>query len=223
MNYLDKIKHLDSKGSEERAVPRLPEPIAIDPAAGTATPTELEEVIDIHHLGPPQRDWLEAWRYVASLSAGLIATDPRLPGVMNALDRCDDGFRSEDWEAFDEGVAQLRAALHPEPQPPVQPCFTCKSTIWWVSVHGAVVCRLCHPPASPELVARWINCTQPTERTDPSPIQPGDTISWQRANGITGEGFVDFVHTDPHGQQWAFVSFGEMWAAVNPKFAKVQP
>lgn len=36
------------------------------------------------------------------------------------------------------------------------PCFSCQSTRRWVSVHGATVCGVCHPPADPGLVERWI-------------------------------------------------------------------
>ena len=35
-------------------------------------------------------------------------------------------------------------------------CHACKSTRFWRSIHGPVVCGVCHPPASPSLVARWI-------------------------------------------------------------------
>ena len=36
-------------------------------------------------------------------------------------------------------------------------CYACKSSRFWRSIHGPIVCRVCHPPASPELVAEWIN------------------------------------------------------------------
>jgi len=38
----------------------------------------------------------------------------------------------------------------------IEPCFTCHATCFWESIHGATVCKNCHPPARPELVARWI-------------------------------------------------------------------
>jgi hypothetical protein len=34
-------------------------------------------------------------------------------------------------------------------------CRACKGHLWWHSVHGAVVCAVCHPPASPALVKSW--------------------------------------------------------------------
>jgi len=35
-------------------------------------------------------------------------------------------------------------------------CFACKSTHFWLSVHGSLVCGVCHPPADPSLVSEWI-------------------------------------------------------------------
>ena len=50
-------------------------------------------------------------------------------------------------------------------------------------------------------------------------IQPGDQISWMRA-GQRQVGLVDFLHRDSDGQDWAFVTLGENWAAVNLKFVQ---
>lgn len=36
------------------------------------------------------------------------------------------------------------------------PCFMCKGTKFWRSVHGAELCASCRAPVSPELVAEWI-------------------------------------------------------------------
>ncbi|MGD0658833.1 MAG: hypothetical protein ABSD38_12270 [Syntrophorhabdales bacterium] len=38
----------------------------------------------------------------------------------------------------------------------VKPCPSCHEFAWWLSIHGVLVCGLCHPPASPALVKRWI-------------------------------------------------------------------
>jgi P4 family phage/plasmid primase-like protien len=35
-------------------------------------------------------------------------------------------------------------------------CFACESTRFWKSVHGSVVCAMCHPPRNGALVAEWI-------------------------------------------------------------------
>jgi hypothetical protein len=51
-------------------------------------------------------------------------------------------------------------------------CFACGGSRWWVSAHGAVVCGTCHPPADPELVARWFG-PEP-EPAPPVPKPPPD-------------------------------------------------
>jgi hypothetical protein len=40
--------------------------------------------------------------------------------------------------------------------PPDSPCHACGSTRCWQSVYGRLVCAVCHPPAHPALVARWV-------------------------------------------------------------------
>jgi P4 family phage/plasmid primase-like protien len=39
----------------------------------------------------------------------------------------------------------------------MDPCFRCKGTAFWESIHGAVVCAECHPPSNASLVKQWIN------------------------------------------------------------------
>lgn len=34
-------------------------------------------------------------------------------------------------------------------------CFACGGARWWISFHGVRICARCHPPARPDLVARW--------------------------------------------------------------------
>jgi P4 family phage/plasmid primase-like protien len=46
-----------------------------------------------------------------------------------------------------------------------QPCFACKGTRRWRSIHGAEVCAGCHPPLSEDLVAEWIDGPQRHEIT----------------------------------------------------------
>ena len=54
-----------------------------------------------------------------------------------------------------------------------------------------------------------------------SAIQPGAFVTWRRGDKTHPEAFVDFLHTDDTGIQWAFVSLpGGTWAAVNVKFLK---
>ena len=42
---------------------------------------------------------------------------------------------------------------------PAEPkrCRACHETSFWVSTHRATICGTCHPPASPDLVERWID------------------------------------------------------------------
>jgi hypothetical protein len=35
-------------------------------------------------------------------------------------------------------------------------CKVCRGRKAWRSIHGTVICGLCHPPASPALVAAWL-------------------------------------------------------------------
>ena len=35
-------------------------------------------------------------------------------------------------------------------------CYACGGHRFWGSIHGAVTCARCHPPAGPDLVAEWI-------------------------------------------------------------------
>ena len=48
-----------------------------------------------------------------------------------------------------------------------------------------------------------------------SAVQAGSLVTWRRGDGSKQEGFVDFLHVDPDGKQWAFVSWGKTWAAVD--------
>jgi len=38
---------------------------------------------------------------------------------------------------------------------PTRRCRACNGYLFWISVHGAVVCAGCHPPASRTLVECW--------------------------------------------------------------------
>jgi hypothetical protein len=50
-------------------------------------------------------------------------------------------------------------------------------------------------------------------------ITPGARITWKGGDGAArGPATVDFLHTDPMGTRWAFVTQGSGEAAVNIKF-----
>lgn len=70
----------------------------------------------------------------------------------------------------------ILALLRPAPDP----CPCCGSTVRWVSVHGAVVCPLCHPPAAPWLVATWIG-----EAVSPAPDRARAGPPRGRGEGLT--------------------------------------
>ena len=62
------------------------------------------------------------------------------------------------------------------------------------------------------------------ERTQAAPlpaIDHGALVSWSRGDGSKQEGFVDFLHTDQDGKEWAFVSFGKTCAAVDRRLLTV--
>ena len=59
----------------------------------------------------------------------------------------------------------------------------------------------------------------PLERETPA-LQPGCFVAWD-SGGQKREGIIDFLHTDPDGKQWVFVSWGKTWAAVDRKLVKV--
>lgn len=48
-----------------------------------------------------------------------------------------------------------------------KPCWRCHSQRFWLSVHGAVVCATCHPPASQQLVRQWIDISTPETPNQP--------------------------------------------------------
>ena len=41
-------------------------------------------------------------------------------------------------------------------QRPEGGCYACHGTRYWLSIHQALICGRCHPPANPSLVAEWI-------------------------------------------------------------------
>jgi|CXWL01.1.fsa_nt_gi hypothetical protein len=57
------------------------------------------------------RDWQPTWRELATLTSGLTANDPRLSGVLDALNLCDDAYLNGDWEAFSHAAARVRRAV----------------------------------------------------------------------------------------------------------------
>ncbi|HEV8328446.1 MAG TPA: hypothetical protein VGQ08_13275 [Nitrospiraceae bacterium] len=54
-------------------------------------------------------------------------------------------------------------------------------------------------------------------------MHPGDRISWTRGDLTVQHGVVDFLHTDPDGTSWAFVTYEGTWCAVNTRFVTEAP
>ena len=41
-------------------------------------------------------------------------------------------------------------------------CYACKTSRFWRSIHGPLVCGVCYPPMSPKLVKEWIDSSTGT-------------------------------------------------------------
>ena len=54
-----------------------------------------------------------------------------------------------------EGVSGHAEASSAGVELPARRCRACNGWLYWVSVHGAVICAGCHLPANPDLVRRW--------------------------------------------------------------------
>lgn len=68
-----------------------------------------------------------------------------------------------------------------------------------------------------ERAQRLLNKAPGKVRMCPPTIQPGDRITWQRADGKTLKGVIDFLQTYP-GEVWAFCTLPDgKWTAVNVK------
>lgn len=56
--------------------------------------------------------------------------------------------------AMDEKV--LKPVREAEKVIPSNVCPACQEYAWWESTYGCLVCGVCHPPARPDLIRRWI-------------------------------------------------------------------
>jgi hypothetical protein len=52
-----------------------------------------------------------AWEWAADAVYGVTIEDPRLPGIMEALQRCDAAFEQDDWPAFQRATEAVRQAV----------------------------------------------------------------------------------------------------------------
>ena len=57
-----------------------------------------------------------------------------------------------------------------------EPCYCCKRTDWWISIHGNRICRVCHPPAYPELEDKDGAAAIQTAKADPDSNPDAESI-----------------------------------------------
>jgi len=57
----------------------------------------------------------------------------------------------------DAGEAAPQASGAASGNRPSRPCYACGGKRFWRSVHGPLVCGTCHPPATPDLAAEWVD------------------------------------------------------------------
>jgi hypothetical protein len=97
--------------------------------------------------------------------------------------------------AVKEHLRALEAGAGPGPAEVALPaslhrngsCYACGGSRWWLSVHGALVCATCHPPAVPELVARWVEA-QEAAAFKKAARAPGGAAEYSARNIGAGEG-----------------------------------
>ena len=79
---------------------------------------DMRELLKAEGLTRPKnsRDWLAFWRELARMTYGIEKEDPRFHPVMNALDRCDEAFKQDDWPAFERAANDVRQAVQQKEQ-----------------------------------------------------------------------------------------------------------
>jgi len=80
------------------------------------------------------------------------------------------------------------------------------------------------PVELPDQQAWWLLSKAPTKVRRVETLSPtvNQRVCWEGVEGATRSGVVDFLHTEPNGTRWAFVSLSDGgWAALNLKYARV--
>ena len=99
------------------------------------------------------------------MKAAVLVSDLRARGITLVADgnhlrlRPGSALTRADLDVLRSRKADVLAILRDEPAPHSSrrlTCFACKSVRFWQSIHGVTVCATCHPPAHPDLVARWL-------------------------------------------------------------------
>ena len=105
------------------------------------------------------------------MTADQIITDLRARGVQLIADgswlRCRPRSRltEADLDTLREIKPAVLARLREErvASPVKVICHACNSTTFWRSIHGPIVCGVCHPPATPRLIEKWIGSSAEIE------------------------------------------------------------
>lgn len=63
-------------------------------------------------LDKPPAFWLRAWRGIVDSVREITIDDPRIPGIMAAIQLCDIAFASGDWPAFCQAAEEVRQAVN---------------------------------------------------------------------------------------------------------------
>lgn len=73
----------------------------------------MRELLKAEGLTRPKtnRDWLTLWRELARMTYGIEKEDPRFQPMMEALNRCDEAFKQDDWPAFEQAANDVRQAV----------------------------------------------------------------------------------------------------------------
>jgi hypothetical protein len=123
---------------------------------GGSTPTKPEatdeyEMDEINERSPT-RPKVESPRVNAGEipDAVVSSTDRATPDPGHGADERD-GTAPPQRSSLFEAEQVLPGADMAEPRR----CYACKGYLFWHSVHGAIICATCHPPASPRLVSSW--------------------------------------------------------------------
>ena len=96
------------------------------------------------------------------MTVGALIADLRARGVTLVPDgerlRCRPraALSQEDLAALKAHKAEVLASLRTEVSSNLV-CYACGGERFWHSIHGTATCARCHPPASPDLVAEWID------------------------------------------------------------------
>ena len=73
-----------------------------------------------------------------------------------------------------------------------------------------------------ELVRRAKEALRQQQALNPIPtVQPGALVTWHLGDGSSPMAFVDFLHLDPEGKGWAFLSYGKTWTVVDRRLLTV--